>query len=141
MQLTNFTDYGLRTLMYLAVHTEKLSSVKEVAEHFNISRNHLVKIVHRLSLLGYIETIRGKGGGMRIVEGSMKLRLGDLITKLEPNMTMVECFDAKTNTCCITESCQLRHYLFEATQSYIEVLNQYTISDTIIKKSYYKSDK
>ncbi len=131
MQLTSFTDYGLRTLMYLAAHSEELVSVKEIAEYHGISRNHLVKVVHRLSQLKYIETIKGKGGGIRIAEGSIKLRLGDLIVELEPNMNMVECFDAQTNTCRITESCQLKHYLYESTQNFIKTMNKYTLADTV----------
>lgn len=136
MQLTSFTDYGLRTLMYLAENSHKLSSVKEISEHYNISRNHLVKVVHRLSQLQYIETTKGKGGGIRIAKDASKLRLGDLVIELEPNMTMVECFDAKTNTCRITQSCQLKHYLFEATTSYVTTLNKYTLADTIKNQKY-----
>lgn len=133
MQLTTFTDYGLRTLMYLASHSASQSSVKEIAEHYDISRNHLVKVVHRLSQLGYIETSKGKGGGIKIAEGATELRLGDLITALEPHMNVVECFDAKTNTCRITESCQLKHYLFEGTQSFIDSMNKYTLADTLLR--------
>ena len=131
MQLTSFTDYGLRTLMYLAEHPDRLSSVKEVSEYHSISRNHLVKVVHRLSQLGYIYSTKGKGGGIRIAQGMKKLRLGDIITNLEPNMYMVECFDEKTNTCKITSSCQLKHYLFEATKKFIETMNEYTLADAI----------
>ena len=134
MQLTRFTDYGLRTLMYVAARSENSASVKEVAEHYDISRNHLVKVVHRLSQLGYIETTKGKGGGIKIAKDTEKLRLGDLIQKLEPNMNMVECFDAKTNTCRITGSCQLKHYLFEATQNFINTMNKYTLADTVQNK-------
>lgn len=135
MQLTRFTDYGLRTLMYLAAHPHTLSSVKEISEYYNISRNHLVKVVHRLSQLGYIETSKGKGGGIKIIKESKDLRLGDLITCLEPNMDTVECFDADTNTCLITESCQLKHYLFEATQNFMCTMNKYTLADTIKDKA------
>lgn len=131
MQLTRFTDYGLRTLMYVAARAENSASVKEVAEHYGISRNHLVKVVHRLSQLGYIETTKGKGGGIKIAKDAEKLRLGDLIKQLEPNMNMVECFDAKTNTCRITGSCQLKHYLFEATQNFIDTMNRYTLANTM----------
>lgn len=135
MQLTTFTDYGLRTLMYLAAHTDTRSSVKEIAEHYNISRNHLVKVVHRLSQLSYIKTTKGKGGGIKISKNAAKLRLGDLIAELEPHMNIVECFDSKTNTCRITDSCQLKHYLFEANQSFVETLNKYTLADTIKNKN------
>lgn len=134
MQLTRFTDYGLRTLMYVAARRENSTSVKEVADHYGISRNHLVKVVHRLSQLGYIETTKGKGGGIKIAKDATKLRLGDLIKQLEPNMNMVECFDANTNTCRITGSCQLKHYLFEATQNFINTMNKYTLADTVQNK-------
>lgn len=131
MQLTRFTDYGLRTLMYLAARPDKMSSVKEISEYYGISRNHLVKVVHRLAQLGYIQTTKGKGGGIKIVKGMECLRLGDLITCLEPDMFMVECFDPQTNTCRITESCRLKHYLFEGTKTFTDVMNKYTLADTI----------
>lgn len=129
MQLTRFTDYGLRCLMYLAARPNELSSVKEIADHYGISRNHLVKIVHRLSQLGYIETSKGKGGGIRLAPDAHNLRLGDLVLQLEPNMDMVECFNPHTNTCRITDSCRLKHYLFDATRDFIEKLNKYKLSD------------
>ena len=132
MQLTSFTDYALRTLIYLAARPEDKSSVKKISEHYGISRNHLVKVVHRLSQLGYIETTKGKGGGVQIAKGTEKLRLGDLISQLEPNMNMVECFDAKTNTCRITNSCQLKHYLFEATNNFIKTMNKYSLGEVSI---------
>ena len=135
MQLTRFTDYSLLTLMYVAARSENLASVKEVADHYGISRNHLVKVVHRLSQLGYIKTTKGKGGGIKIAKDAENLRLGDLIKQLEPNMNMVECFDAKTNTCRITGSCQLKHYLFEATQDFINTMNKYTLADTMQNKN------
>lgn len=131
MQLTSFTDYSLRTLMYLVARPEDMSSVKEISEHYDVSRNHLVKVVHRLSQLGYIETAKGKGGGIRIAEGAETLRLGDLISQLEPHMSMAECFDAETNTCRITDTCRLKHYLYEATNSFTEKMNAYTLADTI----------
>lgn len=136
MQLTSFTDYALRTLMYLAARPEEMSSVKEISEHYGISRNHLVKVAHRLSQLGYIETTKGKGGGVQIAKGAENLRLGDLISHLEPNMNIVECFDAKTNTCRITNSCQLKHYLFEASQNFLRTMNKYTLADAVVFFAY-----
>jgi len=134
MQLTSFTDYSIRTLMYLAAHSQDISSVGKISEYYGISRNHLVKVVHQLAQFGYIETSKGRGGGIKISEGATTLKLGDLIARLEPNMDMVECFDSKTNTCRITDSCQLKHYLHEATRAYIDALNQYTLADTIMNK-------
>ena len=121
--------------MYVAAPSENSASVKEIAEHYGISRNHLVKVVHRLSQLGYIETTKGKGGGIKIAKRMDELRLGDLIKQLEPSMNMVECFDAKTNPCRITRSCQLKHYLFEATQDFINTMNKYTLADTVQNKN------
>jgi len=131
MQLTLFTDYGLRCLMYLAGNPDKLSSVKEISEYYKISLNHLIKVVHRLSQLGYIETSKGKGGGIRLAEGARDLRLGDIVKQLEPNMFMVECFDAATNTCRITQTCHLKHYLFDASNAFIDTLNKHTLGDTV----------
>jgi Rrf2 family nitric oxide-sensitive transcriptional repressor len=131
MQLTTFTDYGLRALMYLSAHPDGLSSVKEIAEHYGISRNHLVKVVHRLALLGYIETKKGKGGGLQITEGAGALRLGDIVAELESSMYIVECFNTETNTCTITDDCKLKHCLFDATQAFVASLNQYTLLDVV----------
>ncbi len=130
MQLTNFTDYGLRCLMYLTAYQDKLSTVKEIAEYYDISRNHLIKVVHRLSQLKLIESTKGKGGGIRLADNMEKLRLGDIIKMLESNMNLVECFNYENNTCKIAKTCQLRHYLYEAGQSFINVLNKYTLADT-----------
>lgn len=129
MQLTNFTDYGLRCLIYLAVHHDKLSTVKEISECYGISRNHLVKVVHRLSQLRLIESNKGKGGGIRLACDTENLGLGDIINMLEASMNLVECFNLDTNTCKIAHICQLRHYLKEAGQSFINVLNKYTLAD------------
>lgn len=135
MQLTIFTDYGLRTLMYVAAHRDRLCSVKEIAEYYGISRNHLVKVVHRLSQLGYLIGSKGKGGGIELANDPATLLLGDLVRQLEPHMNMVECFNADTSTCQIISTCQLKHYLFEATSVFLNTLNQYTLADTIKNKS------
>ncbi len=137
MQLTSFTDYGLRTLMYLCAHSDRLSSVKEISEHYGISRNHLVKVVHRLAQLSYIETTKGKGGGIKIAANTEKQGLGDLIAALEPHMNIVECFDVKTNTCRITGTCQLKHYLFDATKDFITSMNKYTLADCVQNKVFF----
>ena len=131
MQLTAFTDYGLRSLMYLGIEPEKLCSVKEISEHYAISRNHLVKVVHRLAQLGYIASSKGKGGGIKLAIDATQLKLGDLVKQLEPNMYLVECFNKETNRCKITRTCQLKHYLYEANDAFIKTLNKYTLADAI----------
>lgn len=135
MQLTIFTDYGLRTLMFLAAHRERLCNVREIADHYGISYNHLVKVVHRLAQLGYIESIKGKGGGIRLMQGAEQNRLGDLVQALEPNMHIVECFNADTNTCRVTGACTLKHFLFDAKRAFLETLNSRTLADTVTNKN------
>jgi Rrf2 family nitric oxide-sensitive transcriptional repressor len=135
MQLTSFTDYGLRSLMFLAAHPDRLSSVREIAEHYRISRNHLVKVVHRLVQLGYINSSKGKGGGIALAQDAKTLRLGDLVKQLETNMNLVECFDRETNTCRMISACQLKHYLFEANQAFIAALNKHTLADAVKDRS------
>lgn len=133
MQLTNFTDYALRGLMYLAARPEKLCTVREVADHYGISHNHMVKVMHRLSQLGYIQSAKGKGGGIRLAGDAPSLRLGELVRQLEPNLALVECFNLKTNSCRIVQSCQLKHYLQEAEASFLDTLNKYTLADAVPK--------
>lgn len=140
MQLTIFTDYGLRSLMYLAAHPDRRCSVREVAEHYGISRNHLVKVVHRLAQLGYIDSSKGKGGGIKIAQRADKLKLGDLVRALEPNMDIVECFNKDTNTCRIANACQLKHYLFDAKQAFLASLNSHTLADAVKNKRLFNFD-
>lgn len=137
MHLTNFTDYSMRALLFLAAHSEQNSSITEIAEFYGLSRHHLVKVIHRLGQLGYVETTRGKGGGIRLAQGAGKLRLGDLVEQLEPNMTMVECFDPETNTCRVTQSCRFKGALARATRSYIATLNEHTLDSVAIDQAFF----
>ncbi len=141
MQLTIFTDYGLRTLMFLAAHRDRLCSVREIAEKYGISYNHLVKVVHRLGQLGYIETMKGKGGGIRLAREPDTLKLGDLVKTLEPSMDIVECFNRDTNTCRVTESCQLKHYLFDAQRAFLAKLNSHSLADTLKNRGLFDFSK
>jgi Rrf2 family transcriptional regulator, nitric oxide-sensitive transcriptional repressor len=135
MQLTSFTDYALRTLMYLAARPEKLCTVREIAEYYSISYNHLVKVEHRLAQLGYLHSAKGKGGGIRLACDATSLRLGDLVEQLEPHMALVECFNPEANSCKIVRSCQLQHYLHEAAAAFVDTLNKYTLADTVRNKA------
>lgn len=134
MQLTIFTDYGLRCLMYLAMRPERRCSVREISEYYKVSRNHLVKVVHRLAQLGYIESSKGRGGGLMLACDPKKTKLGDIVQALEPHMHWVECFDKEKNTCRITNDCQLKHHLMKAHHAFINTLNEYTLVDTLNKK-------
>lgn len=119
-------------MLYLEARAGESANVKGIADFYGISRNHLVKVVHRLSQLGYITTTRGKGGGIHIAAHTRNVRLGDLIVQLEPNMTMVECFDPATDTCRVSARCRFKGVLHKATQSYLATLNDYTLSDVAI---------
>ncbi|MFA5592885.1 MAG: Rrf2 family transcriptional regulator [Micavibrio sp.] len=131
MQLTIFTDYGLRVLMYLAARPGQTCNVREIAGYYGISRNHLVKVAHRLAQSGLVVSAKGRGGGLRLAGSAGTMRLGDLVRMLEPHMKLVECFDKDTNRCRITESCGLRHFLSDANAAFIESLNRNTLEDTL----------
>lgn len=134
MQLTLFTDYALRSLIYLAARADRSSSVKEIAEHYGISRNHLVKIVHKMATLELIESSKGKGGGIKLANDPATMRLGDIVQLME-NMEIVECFNRDTNTCRISDVCRLKHFLFEASQNFVQTLNKYTLQDAAANRN------
>ncbi len=128
MQLTQYSDYALRTLIYLAIATES-ATITEIAEQYNISRNHLVKVVHNLGKLGYVTTIRGRNGGLRLAHPPETINIGDVVRRTEPNFTIVECFDRESNRCIISPSCRLKGVLNEAFRAFTDVLDQYTLAD------------
>jgi Rrf2 family nitric oxide-sensitive transcriptional repressor len=127
MQLTQFTDYSLRTLMYLAEHPDKLCTIGKIAEWYGISKPHLVKVVHNLAKLGYIKSVQGKGGGISLNKPVSEINIGSIVRDTEPNFHMVECFDKKNNTCKITNNCKLKHVLHDATQSFLGMLDEHTL--------------
>jgi Rrf2 family nitric oxide-sensitive transcriptional repressor len=135
MQLTLYSDYSLRVLIYLgAKPANETATITNIADAFGISRNHLVKVVHNLSILGYINTARGKGGGMRLSHAPDKINLGEVIRRTEGNFDIVECFNNTTNTCPISPMCKLKGVINEAYRSFIGVLDQYTLADIVKNK-------
>ena len=128
MQLTLYSDYALRTLIYLAINDDNVT-IADIAEDYKISRNHLVKVVHNLGKLGYITTTRGRHGGLRLAMRPEEINIGEVVRRTEPNFTLVECFDRKTNQCVITPACKLIGVLGEAFRAFNEVLNRYTLAD------------
>lgn len=135
MQLTLFTDYSLRALMYLGAKPNSLSTVKEIATYYGISQNHLVKVIHNLNQIGYIKSIKGKGGGIQLLKKPSDINLRDLIIQIESNLILVECFSKKHNTCRIASHCALSKILKESLQSFIDTLGKYTLADTIGSKN------
>src|ERR1022692_4408744 len=108
MQLTLFTDYSLRVLVFLDAHPDQLCTNSKAAEAYRISGNHLMKVVNRLSSVGYIETVRGKGGGMRLSRAPNMINLGDVVSHMEVRFDIVECFNDKHQDCPLFPACKLR---------------------------------
>ena len=131
MQLTRFTDYSLRVLIYLGGQHDHLVTIKEIAEIHGISENHLMKIVHRLAMRGYIETVRGKGGGMRLARQAEMINLGDVVRDTEESMDIAECFEAGNSSCILLPTCILKSILVEAKKSFFATLDLYKLSDLI----------
>lgn len=138
MRLTYHTDYALRVLLYLAAHpNEHLSNIQSIAAVYGISSNHLMKVVHRLKKLGYLETVRGHGGGLRLAKVPQDIILGKLVRQTEEDLAIVECFNQETNCCVITPVCQLRSVFQEALAAFFQVLDRYTLADVMINKEPY----
>ncbi|WP_285766155.1 Rrf2 family transcriptional regulator [Peribacillus sp. SI8-4] len=145
MRLTSYSDYSLRVLIYLASHDQsKLSNIKEISEVYQLSKNHLMKIVHNLGKLGYIETIRGRNGGFRLAKSPAAINVGEIVRKTEEDFYLVECFKDHDN-CIISPACSLKFVLNDALDAFLKVLDQYTIEDFIenkvMLKAYFNSVK
>ncbi len=133
MRFTRYTDYALRVLMYLGRKGEDLSTIKEIAARYGISENHLMKVVHQLGRHGYITTIRGRQGGMRLAAAPDKINIGEVVRATEDDLRIVECFDDQTNTCPITKVCGLAGMIDEALAAFLAVLDQKTLADVLGK--------
>ncbi|WP_420473390.1 RrF2 family transcriptional regulator [Noviherbaspirillum sp. ST9] len=131
MRLTDYTDYSLRTLMYLGTHRENLATIQDIADAYGISKSHLMKVVHQLGLAGLVETIRGRSGGLRLGKEPEDINIGDVVRGTEPDFMMVECFSRETNECILSPSCELHDVLRRATNAYLEVLSGVTLADLL----------
>ncbi|MHB1174295.1 MAG: Rrf2 family transcriptional regulator [Sulfuriferula sp.] len=134
MQLTRFTDYSLRVLIYIGLHQDRLVTISEIAQNYGISQNHLVKVVHKLGIHDYIETVRGKGGGMRLARRPELIIIGKVVRDTEENMDIAECFDPGKQSCSLLPSCILKTALIEACQSFMTTLDFYHLSDFLVKQ-------
>lgn len=133
MQLTQFTDYSLRALIYIAIK-QNTCTINDIASAYAISHNHLIKIIHNLSKLGIIKTIRGKKGGIIMVEHPAAINLKALVLKLEPHFDLVPCFNKDKANCCIAPVCKLRKILLDAQSAFLTILEQYSLADIIQNK-------
>jgi Rrf2 family transcriptional regulator, nitric oxide-sensitive transcriptional repressor len=131
MRLTRFTDNALRCLMVLGLEPDQCITVHAIASRMNMSYEHLVKIVQRLAELGYVETVRGRHGGVRLAKAPTEIRIGTLVRQTEENLSLVECFDGESNTCPIAPACQLAPVLDAALQAFLAVLDEKTLADAV----------
>ncbi|MGZ3181856.1 MAG: Rrf2 family transcriptional regulator [Telluria sp.] len=131
MRLTDHTDYALRVLMYLGDKPGRLATVEEVATAHGISRNHLTKVVHRLGVAGFVTTLRGRAGGIRLARDPSQIRLGDVVRLTEPDFDIVECFDENNTACVLSRSCVLKSVLGMATRSFLRELDNKTLASVL----------
>ena len=130
MHLTTFSDYTMRVMMYLGLQHGQLVTISDIAQAYNISENHLMKVVHHLAQRGYIETVRGKGGGLRLVREPNTVNIGEMIRYSEGDTGLLPCLDTN-GTCCIRPSCKLVGILREAQVALFAVLDKYTLADLL----------
>jgi Rrf2 family nitric oxide-sensitive transcriptional repressor len=131
VQLTRFTDYSLRVLIHLGHHPDTLATVAAMASEHGISRHHLTRVVHQLGLKGYIETVRGKGGGFRLARPPAGIRIGDVVRDMETGFDLAECFRLGESTCRLMPSCALKSVLAEAGHAFMASLDRYTLADLL----------
>jgi Rrf2 family nitric oxide-sensitive transcriptional repressor len=131
MELSRFTDYSLRVLIYAAARDGEKITLSELAQAYRISHHHLVKIVHYLGKLGFLQNRRGRSGGILLGRKATEIRVGDVIRKTESHFNLVECFSAGSDTCRISPTCRLKGVFQEATQAFLDVLDHYTIEDLV----------
>ncbi len=129
MQLTRYTDYGLRTLIAWALNPGEWQTVTTVSKAYGISRHHLVKVVARLAECGYLETQRGKGGGMRLARAPAQIRIGAVVRDMEAELGVVECLEHGGGYCVITPACGLKGVLADATREFLAVLDRHSLED------------
>jgi len=124
MHLTRYTDYALRVLLHLAAHTDRLTSIAEIARTHKISQNHLMKVVHDLGKAGYLETVRGRAGGVRLARAPADIVIGDVVRHAEEGFDLVDCA-----SCVIAPACGLTGILGQALGAFMRVLDGYTLED------------
>jgi Rrf2 family nitric oxide-sensitive transcriptional repressor len=130
MRLTRFTDYALRVLIYLGLRNDGRVTIREIARVYEISRNHLMKVVSNLTRMGYLDAQRGPGGGIALGRPASEINLADVINDMEEDMNLVACFSEK-GECTIKPVCRLKYALEKAMGAYITTLEDYTLQDLL----------
>ncbi|UMR30012.1 Rrf2 family transcriptional regulator [Massilia sp. MB5] len=131
MRLTAYTDYAMRTLIYLGVHRGRLVTIQDIAVLHGISKNHLTKVVHQLGRCGMVETVRGRNGGIRLRGEPNGINIGQVVRTTESDFEMAACFGSSANACANAPWCGLKGVLSVATGAYLSVLDRVTLADLI----------
>lgn len=131
MRLTLHTDFALRTLIYLALNQDKLATISDISKQYDISKNHMMKVAQELVHHGFVISERGRNGGLRLARPPEDINLRDVIEKMEPDFNLVSCLDPSHNTCKIVGACGVQRIMREARNSFLEVLGNYTLADSI----------
>lgn len=129
MRLSEFTDYTLRVLIYCAEHPDRLVTVSEVSEHHGLSKSHVTKIVNALAHQRLLETVRGRGGGFRLMRDPGTVRIGDVVRAAESDFRLVECFDMRSNRCKLNPACRLKKTLMQALRAFYAELDRCTLAE------------
>ena len=132
MRLTTFTDYGVRTMMRLAGAPDRLFTIEEISTELEVSRNHLTKIIQNWGKGGYIQTLRGKGGGFRLAKDPAQITLGEIVRWLEPDTAIVECFRKDGGRCTLTAQCRFKSRLRAAGNAFLAELDRATLKECAI---------
>lgn len=130
MHITQHTDYALRVLIYLGENTERLATISEISERFEISRSHLMKVVNQLVREGFVHGLRGKGGGLRLAREAASIRIGDVVLRMERDMDLVECF-GEGSKCLLDPGCKLKSALSNALKAFLASLDEVTLADLL----------
>ena len=134
MRLTVHTDYAIRTLIFLAIRDEKLATISDISEQYQISKNHMMKVAQELVHHEFVISERGRNGGLRLARPAAEINLGDVVQKMEADFYLVSCLDPEKNNCKISGNCGAQTIMHEAIKAFIEVFRQYTLEDAVINE-------
>ncbi|MES2015075.1 MAG: Rrf2 family transcriptional regulator [Pseudomonadota bacterium] len=133
MRLTAYTDYSLRTLIFLALERDSLATIAQIADSHGIAKNHLTKVVHQLGVLGYVTTVRGRNGGLRLAREPSAINVGEVVRHTESDFHMASCFDPQSAGCIYANGCTLAGALDQATKAFLNVLDALTLDQVLVR--------
>lgn len=126
MQLTLFTDYSIRVLLYVSRQSGHLVTIREISDYYGISMEHMRKVIHKLAKYGYLDSFRGKYGGVQLAKQPKEIKIGKVIMDMEEDMSIMNC---EAQSCILDPDCSLKGALKKASSAFVQVLNEYTLAD------------